>query len=260
MHGRFWRRRLIAWLPLLALPIVAACGSARPAAPSPEAIETAESLSSTVSIAAPLSSTPEKGDDDETPIVLSGRVFGRGPTGVILAHSRPADQTAWFPFATQLANTSLYTVLTFNFRGYEGSTGEKQFDRVDLDLTSAYDYMRDQLHISKIILVGASMGATASLAVATEQRVAAVVAISTLAQFPPLDALMSAEQLDDIPKLFVTSQDDVPQEKTQEQLWAAAPEPKEMKVYDGDAHGTDLFEGPHADDLSATLIDFLARH
>src|SRR5437899_11126391 len=113
MRGRLMRRRLIAWLPLLALPIVAACGSARPAAPSPEAIETAESLSSTVSIAAPVSGTPEKGDDEQTPIVLSGRVFGRGPTGVILAHSRPSDQTAWFPFAPKIANTRPYPVLTF---------------------------------------------------------------------------------------------------------------------------------------------------
>src|SRR2546421_74255 len=121
MCRRFGWRRLLAWLSILMLPFAAACGSARPAAPSPEAIETAE----------------------------------------------------------------------------------KQFDRVDTDLTSAYEYMRDELHMPKIFLVGASMGATASLAVATEQPVAAVVAISALAQFPPLDALMSAEQLDDVPKLFV---------------------------------------------------------
>src|SRR5690349_3581201 len=111
MPRRLFRRRAIAWLPLLALPFIAACGSARPAAPSPEAIETAESLSSVVSIAAPVSSTPEKGDEEEMPIVLNGRLFGHGPTGVILAHSRPADQTAWFPFATTLAGTGLYTVL-----------------------------------------------------------------------------------------------------------------------------------------------------
>ncbi len=253
------RPRLCVWVALLALPVAMACGSAHTVAPSPEAIETAESVSSTVSIPAPVSTTPEADDDEKTAIVLSGRIFGRGPAGVILVHGRPADQTAWFPFATELAATGRYTVMTFNFRGYPGSTGEKEFDHIDTDLLAAYDFMRSQLNMSKIFLVGASMGGTASLAVGAERNVAGVVSISTLETFPPLDALQAADQVT-APKLFVTSKDDVPQEKTEEQLWADAPDPKEQQIYEGDAHGTDLFESPHADELSALVIDFLGRH
>ncbi|HZP58093.1 MAG TPA: alpha/beta hydrolase [Dehalococcoidia bacterium] len=252
--------RLALALCALALPLLlAACSEAKPATPSPEVIETAESGSRPVTIQSTYSTTPEKGDEDKEPIVLSGRLFGSGPTGVILAHMRPADQTAWFPYATQLAQTGRYTVLTFDFRGYNDSTGDKQFDRVDTDLTAAYEYMRDALGFRKIFLVGASMGGTASIVVGTRVPVAGVVSISSPGVFPPLDAVEAVKDLT-VPKLFITSKDDVPQEKSQEEFWAAAPDPKEQEVYDGDAHGTDLFQSPHADEVSARVTAFLDAH
>ncbi len=244
---------------LIALPFIAACDEATPAQPSPEAIETAESASRPVTFDVPLSATPQKDDEGKEPVVLSGRVFGSGPAGVILAHMRPADQTAWFPFATMLAATGRYTVLTFDFRGYGDSTGEKQFDRIDTDLLSAYRYMRDRLGIRKIFLIGASMGGTASIVVGTRVPVAGVVSISSPGQFLPLDAVAAVRDLS-APKLFVTSKDDVPQSRAQEEFWAAAPEPKDQQIYDGDAHGTDLFESLHAAEVQQRVMNFLAKY
>ena len=182
-----------------------------------------------------------------------------GETGVILAHMRPADQSSWYPFATELAATGDFTALTFDFRGYGESTGEQNFDRVDTDLQAAYEYMRDTLGLERIFLVGASMGGTASLVIAARNPVEGVVSISSPAQFPPLDAL---EDVDDIgePKLFITAKDDVPAYRSQEELWELAHEPKQQQIYEGDAHGTALFDSPEASSMTAQLISFLSSN
>lgn len=263
MNARPSRRALALLAALLVAAgsmFVQACGddSDPPKLPAPGAVATAESASRPATFAAPISTTPESGDGDETPIALDARIFGSGPTGVILAHQRPADQTSWFPFAAQLAATGNYTVLTFNFRGFGESTGEKAFDRIDTDLMAAYVYMRDTLRITRIFLIGASIGGTASLVVAARVPVAGVVSISAPAQFESLNAVETIGQIRG-PKLFISSQRDVPAERSQRELFDAATEPKDQQLYQGDAHGTDLFAGPYGPELERRLLDFLSR-
>jgi len=211
-------------------------------------------------IPAAYSTTPEPDDGDrDEPIVLSGRLFGRGQTGIILAHMRPADQTSWFQFATDVAATGGYTVLTFDFRGFGDSSGEKEFNRVDTDLEAAFKYMQDELGIRKVFLVGASMGGTASLLVAARKDVAGVVSISSPAVYLDIDALAVVSSIK-APKLFITSEDDVPAQRSQEQFWEQARDPKEQEIFEGDGHGTDLFGTPAGARLRARLLDFLTNH
>lgn len=255
MHFRLRLRAVAATLALTAV----GCGDSPGTTPPPEVVETAESVATPISFTAQISTTPTADDAEKDPITLDGRVFGDGSTGVILTHMRPADQTEWFPFATELAETGEYTVLTFDFRGYGASTGDKQFDRIDTDLAAAIEYMRAELPVEDVFIVGASMGGTAALVVGSRIDVAGIVTISAPGQFPPLDALDHIGEID-APKLFVTSEDDVPQARAQEEFWEIAPEPKQRHVYDGDAHGTALFDGPHAADLKRRIIGFLRAH
>jgi pimeloyl-ACP methyl ester carboxylesterase len=207
---------------LLALSaFVTGCGDAVTSEPSPEVVATAEAEARDITIIAPVSTTPTSDDDDKQPISLDGRLFGRGETGVILAHMRPADQTSWYPFAQVLADTGRYTVMTFDFRGYGDSTGEKQFDRIDTDLEAAYEYMRDVLGFDRVFLVGASMGGTASLVVGSRVPVEGVISISSPEQFPPIDATLTVGGIT-APKLFVSSEDDVPAMRAQEKFWDLA--------------------------------------
>jgi pimeloyl-ACP methyl ester carboxylesterase len=237
--------------------VLIGCGEAATQTPPPETVATAEAVARTVTFPARFSTTPDADDADHDPIVLNARVFGTGKTGVILAHMRPADQSSWFAFATELAATTDFTAMTFDFRGYGASTGERQFDRIDADLMAAYEYMRDTLKVERIFLVGASMGGTASLVVGARAPVAGVVSISSPGQFPPLDAVASVDEIT-VPKLFITSEDDVPAFRSQQAFWALATEPKTQHVYDGEAHGTALFDGPHGADLRARLLAFLS--
>jgi pimeloyl-ACP methyl ester carboxylesterase len=235
------------------------CAADTIAKPPTSVVETAEAVSRDVRIASPYSTTPESGDDERTPVSLDGRVFGDGDVGVILVHMRPVDQTAWFPLAAELARTGAFTVLTFDLRGYGASTGDKAFDRADTDLTAAYDYMRNTLHISRVFLVGASIGGTAALLVAARVPVAGVVSVSSLAQFEEMDALAVMPDIA-VPKLFVASEDDVPARRSLDDLVAAASVPKEQEVYEGDAHGTDILDGPHGAELGDRIIEFLTSH
>lgn len=245
-------------LPLILMAAATACGGSVTSEPSPEVVATAEAEAREITITAPASTTPTT-DEPEDPIALEGRVFGRGDIGVILSHMRLDDQTAWYPFAQELADTGTYTVMTFDFRGFGESTGDKQFDRIDTDLTAAYDYMHEQLNIDKVFLVGSSMGGTASLVVGASLPIAGVVSISAPGQFPPIDAEMTVGDIT-APKLFITSEDDVPQARTQETFWELAQEPKQQHIYEGDAHGTALFDGPHGADLKRRIMDFLASN
>ena len=242
-----------------ASPLVGACGDDAIAKPPAAAVATADAISREVQIGAPdESGEGGEGESNET-VLLNGHVFGAGPTGIVLAHMRTADQTAWFPFAADLAATGRFTVLTFDFRGYGTSAGEKAFDRLDTDLSAALAYMRETLKVDRVFLVGASMGGTAALLVGARERVAGLVSISSPAQFEMLDAL-SAEPRIAVPQLFVTSEDDVPARRSLEQLVKAARRPVEQQVYDGSAHGTDLFAGPHAAELEGRIIEFLSAN
>ncbi|MBF6599005.1 MAG: alpha/beta fold hydrolase [Dehalococcoidia bacterium] len=259
MGGRHVLRRALAWLaPFALVPLAVACGESKSAEPSPAAVATAEALSRAVTITAPSGTTPEAGGGSSS-VRLAGHIFGSGPVGVILVHGRPTDQTAWFPYATQLAASGTYTVLTFDFRGFGDSKGEKDFNAVDTDLTAAYRYMRDDLGRSRIFLVGASIGGTASLVVATRLPVAGVVSISSPGEFPPLDATEAVQKLA-VPKLFIVSKNDVPQAIDQATMVAAAPQPKEAVVYEGTLHGTDLLQGPHAREVEQRITAFLGNN
>ena len=68
----------------------------------------------------------------------------------------------------------------------------------------------------------------------------------------------SADLNTDIPKLFITAENDgvVPMTAARE-LFDLAAEPKEWQTYPGNAHGTDLFETEHAEDLQKRILEFV---
>ncbi len=240
-----------------AASLAVACGEPASSTPPPEVVATLESNATRVTFVAAAST--ETGKNTPAPLTLDGRIFGAGPTGVILAHMRPADQTSWYAYAEDLAETGDYTVLTFDFRGYGASTGDKDFDRIDTDLEAAFNFLHDERGLSKIFVIGASMGGTAALIAGPRLAIAGLVSISSPAEFGLLDAVEAVVGIE-APMVFSTSEDDVPAMRSQEALWAAAGEPKEQQIYGGDAHGTALFDGPHAEAFQARMTEFLRTH
>ena len=201
-------------------------------------------------------------------VELEGRVFGpdEGSAGVVLAHMIPADQSAWFETAAALGAMG-YRVLTFNFRGYcpggdaGCSQGDKDVDAADEDLRGALAYLQS-LGVSRAALVGASMGGTAALIVASDDgsNVDAVVTLSApqllgdLAVQPePLAALTAA-------KLYIAGTGDVTAARAAEAFFDGSQQPKRLELVTTDDHGTDILAGNQGTRVEGLIAGWLEAH
>lgn len=192
-------------------------------------------------------------------VTLSGRLFGRqnkGGAGVVLAHMYPADQTGWYDYARRLADEG-YMALTFDFRGYGESGGSRQIDQIDRDVAAALGEIRAR-GLTRVVLVGASMGGTAALMVAARQPVQGVITLSAPVEFEGLSAKDGVTKVM-APTLFIGAEDDAGGPAARE-LGAMAPEPKEVAVFPGSDHGTDLLLGAQRDAVLARMDEFLTRN
>jgi predicted alpha/beta-hydrolase family hydrolase len=189
-------------------------------------------------------------------VSLRGHVFGTGQVGIVLAHMYPADQTSWFDTAQELAAKG-YLVLTFDFRGYGESSGSKQIELIGRDVEAAIAQIRS-LGAASVGLVGASMGGTASLVAAAEVPVDAVATLSAPVEFQGLSASQAVAGVV-APKLFLAEEKDVGATGA-EQLDDLAMPPKEMEIFPGSDHGTDMLAGSSGEAVRARLFDFLLRN
>ncbi|MGH2758340.1 MAG: alpha/beta hydrolase [Actinomycetota bacterium] len=187
-------------------------------------------------------------------LTLTGRLFGRGKVGVTLAHMFPSDATSWYPAARRLAGAG-YMTLAFNFRGYATSQGDKEVANAPKDIAAAMGFLRDA-DARDVAFVGASMGGTASIVAAEQLDPVAVVSISAPLRFMGLDAPAIAGRVQR-PVLLFAARGDGEAFTAVEELERALPNP-ETKLYEGDAHGTNLLaDRPEAID---EILTFLRRY
>jgi pimeloyl-ACP methyl ester carboxylesterase len=127
--------------------------------------------------------------------------LGSGPIGVVLAHQSDASLCQWLPYAQVLAAKG-YRVLAFDFAGYGSSSVPQQKTYVE-DLRTAVAYLRDR-GTSRVVIMGASMGATMSVvaAAAITPPVDGVIALSPPVTFDGVNAEKAAPSLK-TPALYV---------------------------------------------------------
>ncbi len=197
---------------------------------------------------------------------LEGRLFGEGTTGVVLSHMFPADQSSWYDFATRLADEG-YLVLTYDFRGYcpggdaGCSAGDRDVAAIWQDVLGAIDFIRQE-GASRVSLLGASMGGTASLIAAAEEGngVAAMVTLSAPASFEGLVVDENVLTRVTAAKLFVAGVGDAPAAVSAQALYDLSPPPKRVEILASDDHGTDLLSGNQAGPLSTLILSYLAQN
>ncbi len=194
----------------------------------------------------------------EDGVTLGGHVFGSGHEGVILAHMYPADQSSWYPTAQRLAQDG-YLVLTFDFRGYGESGGEKEIDLMDRDVTAAIGQIRME-GAAEVILVGASMGGTASLVAGDKAqalssiRLAGIATLSAPVEFRGLSAADAVPRIA-VPLLFVAADKD-PGAAGARELEQLSSGEGILEIVPGSDHGTDLLTGAQGEKVYALLGSF----
>lgn len=191
-------------------------------------------------------------------VQLAGLLYGQGKTAVICSHEFRASKVIWSltGMAQRLA-ASGYLVLAYDFRGNGDSQGQGDLSKMVIDLDAAIAFARQQ-GANRIVLLGSSMGGTATLKAAASAPVAAVVTLSAPREIgvTVTDADLKAIKA---PKLFVNSQDDTYSDDTQ-QMYAAASPPKELHLYPGGAHGITIFYGDYSADLTQRILNFVAQY
>jgi pimeloyl-ACP methyl ester carboxylesterase len=236
-----------------------ACGGAATTTTLLGASATGPNATSTVSGARAVAFVTDDG------VPLSGHLFGSGSSGVVVCHMYPADQSSWYATARTLASEG-YVVLTFDFRGYGGSGGEKQIQYLDRDVLAAIREIA-QAGATKVALVGASMGGTASLMAAHNilaEPSASTAAWPTLVGVATLSAPVSFQGLaaqDAVPGLtcpllFIAAEKDVGADgaRALEQLSGGT---ADLEIMPGADHGTNLLAGSNAARVMELLSTFL---
>ena len=196
---------------------------------------------------------------------LEGRVFGSGSVGVVLAHMFPADQRSWWPFAAKLADDG-YRVLTFDFRGYcpggnaGCSGGSKEIPKIWEDVAAAAVYLRDA-GAARVMLVGASMGGTASLLAAAQPEVhpSAIVTLSAPLSFEGLTIDPGTLQNVAAPKLFIAGTGDATAAQAAQRLYDDALGARRVDIVPADDHGTDLLTGTRGEEVEKLITTYLAQ-
>lgn len=268
-----WPRIVVAF----ALVLAACGGGDQDSATETAAATTGQTAASTVTTSAATTTTAQSTATDAAPpptvapsssvppapehvtfatsdgVTLEGTVFGTGGDAVVLGAMGLAEMETWFPFAEVLAAEG-YTAFAYNMRGHGASEGEQMPFRVDVDAQAAIDFIR-QRGAQRVFFFGASVNGVGAMAVGAENDLAGVVNISSPSDVDGVDAVALAPQVDE-PKLFIVAEGDGPIPGMIQAVFDAAPEPKDIVVYSGDAHGTDLF-GSHGDELTALLLDFV---
>lgn len=189
---------------------------------------------------------------------LEGRLFGHGAKAVILAHMFESDQSSWSGFASDLSRQG-YAVLTFNFRGYGKSQGSKDIASMDRDVSGAIKFMSETHGAERIVLIGASMGGTASL-IAADRAELPVATLSAPVSFRGLDAGDHVAGIG-APKLFIAADGDSAASKSARELFRRAADPEAgLELLIGNAHGTALLDSKQSDKVAALLKNFISRN
>jgi pimeloyl-ACP methyl ester carboxylesterase len=135
---------------------------------------------------------------------LYGVVLGQGRRGVVLAHMNGGDSCQWLGYAHDLSDSG-YRVLAFDFAGF----GVSPMAPVSLtdEVTAAARFLLGD-GTTSVVLMGASMGATAMIAAAPGiASTAAVISLSAPRTFADADAMAGAQRLG-VPVLYAAGTDE----------------------------------------------------
>jgi pimeloyl-ACP methyl ester carboxylesterase len=176
--------------------------------------------------------------------------LGSGPDVAVLSHGGTGTMDGYYPLVPALAEAG-WRVIAYNARGVGESTGDRGVHR-DVDLQAVVDHVR-ATGATTLMLVGASLGAGLSVAMARALNADAIVLLSVPADaFGAVDA---ARGLRGTPAFVVAAEGN--SRYPEDAKLVAGALGVTATIVDGDEHGTGMF---HAHpELVDAIVAFAAR-
>lgn len=167
---------------------------------------------------------------------VNGKLYGYGEIAIIFSNMDTNDQNEWNPILNDLI-LERFIGLTYN---YPEHMDDQSSILEEIILFAC------ALGVKKIVLIGASRGGVASIKVAARHvnndSIVGIIAISAPIEHEGNVFYSNAELRGiKIPKLLLNSERDDGAEDNRKML-AIFTEPKELIIYPGDAHGTELLK------------------
>lgn len=189
---------------------------------------------------------------------LAATVYRPGkerPPGLILMHALGADRHAWAPFAIR-ASRAGYLCVAFDMRGHGQSTARggqtisyrtfaaKDWEAVRNDVGAAKRLLLEHgAHPANLALMGASLGANLALHYALQDPdVQALVMVSPGLDYRGVKTKSEISAYGKRPVLLVASEGDSYSASSSEVLKNTAEGFRELRVYPGAMHGTDILD------------------
>lgn len=176
-------------------------------------------------------------------------LYGSGHSAIIFSNMDTNDQSEWEPILKDII-TDGHMILTYDYC--------EHMDDQSGTLEDAISFVCD-LGAKKVVLIGASRGGVASIKVAARQQtndsIVGLVAFSAPIEYEGT-VFYSNDELRGIkvPKLLINSENDGGANDTRK-MFEILDDPKELLLYPGDAHGTELFN-EERESLIKKLQDF----
>ncbi len=169
---------------------------------------------------------------------------------VILAHGAIFNKESWEKLSRELTDNGL-SVFAIDFRGYGQSTAGNKSNGKYLDILGAINYLQTQPDITKISVLGASMGGGAAAKASIHSKAGD---ISKLILLSPMPA-SNPEKLKGNILYIVSKKESIA--KTIKQQFKKTPDPKILVEIEGSAHAQHIFKTAQAKNLTKIIVDFL---
>jgi pimeloyl-ACP methyl ester carboxylesterase len=167
-------------------------------------------------------------------------------------------QEGWASIAETLAAQG-YRVLTFDYRGYGPSAGERDTTSAPIDVAAAVAFMKEY-EFQPVVLLGAGIGGSAAIKVAAQDGdIVGLAILSAPRAFQGLEVSDADLATLSMPTLWIAARNDMTQNV--EEMQALAPTTDStLWIYEGSSlQGTFIFEGADGPDLQQRLLEFVAR-
>lgn len=175
---------------------------------------------------------------------IEATLYGRGDCGVVLVPQIDLDRESWEPQAEAVAGM-----------GHVALAIDENPDARAASVLGAVRYLREEVGVDRVALVGASTGGEAVVTANARADPGDVQGTMTLS------AAGGADHASDLQGrlLFVVSEGDESRfVGTARALEADAPDRAELVTYSGSAHGQGLFDSSHARELRGRFSEFVS--